>query len=126
MKYVIALTVSALLFAASVPTKGANAWHVSQKFRSGIAGRITDPNGSVIVAARITIVARSSHASVSRRSNDEGTYTADLDPDVYDVEAQANGFKTARRKSIPVLREGRSYVDFVLEPAEPATPRLIN
>lgn len=126
MKHLIALTLSSLLLAASAPTNGANASHVLQKFRSGISGRITDRNGAVVVGAKITMVARSSHASVSRRSNAEGAYIADLDPDVYDVEAEASGFKKARRKSIPVLREGRSYVDFVLELTEPAIPRLIN
>jgi hypothetical protein len=114
MKYLIAITLSLVLMAsASINARSHS--RAAQKFRSGISGRITDQNGAVVVRARITIVARSSNASVSRTSNDEGQYAADLDPDVYDVFVDANGFKKAKRKSIPVEREGRNYVDFVLE-----------
>ena len=49
-----------------------------------------------------------------------GEYVVDLDPEVYDVEAEAAGFRKARRRYIPVSREGRSYVDFVMR-AEDAT-----
>jgi hypothetical protein len=59
---------------------------------------------------------------VIRSTNDEGQYIADLDPDTYDVIAEANGFKTATRKSIPVAG-GRSYVDFVLSESEGAIIR---
>lgn len=114
MKYFIAFTLS-LVLVASASTKPRNHSRAPQKFRSGISGRITDRNGAVVVGAKITIVARSSKASASRISNDEGQYTANLDPDVYDVFVEANGFKKARRNSIPVEREGRNYVDFVLE-----------
>jgi len=116
MKYVIAITLS-LLLAASASTHARAYSHVPREFRSGISGRITDRNGSVVVGAKITIFARSSNANVHRTSNDEGQYAADLDPDVYDVLVDANGFKKATRKSIPVEREGRNYVDFVLEVA---------
>jgi len=99
--------------------------HPTQKFRSGISGRITDRNGAVIVGAKITLVKRSSNISVVRKSNDEGEYVADLDSGTYDVSAVASGFKTATRTSIPVEREGRSYVDFVLQVAEPVMPTPI-
>jgi hypothetical protein len=114
MKYFIAFTLS-LVLVTSASTNTRNHSRASQKFRSGISGRITDRNGAVVVRAKITIIARSSNASVSRISNDEGQYAADLDPDVYDVFVDANGFKKAKRKSIQVEREGRNYVDFVLE-----------
>jgi len=114
MKYFIAFTLC-LVLVTSASTNARNHSRAPQKFRSGISGRITDRNGAVVVRAKITIVARSSNASVSRTSNDEGQYVADLDPDVYDVFVDANGFKKAKRKSIPVEREGRNYVDFVLE-----------
>ena len=115
MKHLIPIALLSTLLATSIATNAVNHSRVAQKFRSGISGRITDQNGAVVVGAKITIVSRSSNASVSRISNDEGQYVADLDPDVYDVFAEANGFKKAKRKSIPVEREGRNYVDFVLE-----------
>ena len=126
MKFLLALALSSLLILVTVQSSATKGQRVPKKFRSGIAGRITDPNGAVIAGVRITIVARSSNASVVRKSNGEGQYVADLDPDTYDVVAEAYGFKTAKRKSIPVLRESRSYVDFVLDVAEPIMPKLIH
>ena len=114
MKYRIAFTLLCALFATFV-SSNVNHSNAAQKFPSGISGRITDRNGSVVIGAKITIVAQASNVRVSRTSNDEGQYTADLEPDVYDVFAEANGFRRAQRKSIPVEREGRNYVDFVLE-----------
>jgi len=120
MKSLIAFVISSTLLVGSAGFKPvARDLPVSDKFQSGIAGRTTDPNGAVVVGARITIVARSTKKVVSQKSNDLGEYLADLEPDVYDVEADADGFKRATRKAIPVLRESRSFVDFVLEPKRP-------
>jgi len=125
MKYLIAIVLS-LVLASSASTNARSHSRAVQKFPSGISGRITDPNGAVIVGARITIVSRSSQPMVSRKSDDNGAYAADLKPDTYDVSVEAQGFKKARRKAIPVLHESRPYVDFVLEVAEPIMPKLIN
>lgn len=114
MKYLVAITLS-LALVASAATNACNQSCAAERFRSGISGRITDQNGAVVMGAKVTIVARSVNARVSRISNEEGQYAADLDPGVYDVFVDANGFKKAKRKSIPVEREGRNYVDFVLE-----------
>jgi hypothetical protein len=114
MKYLFAIALS-LVLVTWASTNARSHSRAAQKFRSGISGRVTDPNGAVVVGAKITIIAHSANASVYRTSNDEGQYAADLDPDVYDVFVDANGFKKAKRKSIPVEREGRNYVDFVLE-----------
>jgi Carboxypeptidase regulatory-like domain len=127
MKNLVALVLSLLVVASFGQASGANRMHLSQKFRSGISGRITDPNGAVVVGAKITIVSRSSQAIVSRKSNTEGAYAINLDPDTYDVSVEAWGFKKATRKSIQVVRGSRPHVDFVLELAPPVNaPKVIN
>ena len=118
MKLLLTLTFSMLLVIVSFPASATNAHGVSKKVRRGISGRITDPNGGVVEGAKITIVGRSSHTTVVKKSNAKGEYVADLDPDTYDVVAAAPGFKTATRTSIGVLRGLRNYVDFVLYPGE--------
>ena len=100
----------------SYPASGTRAGGASQKVRRAISGRITDPNGAVVESAKITIVGRSSHITVVKKSNAKGEYVADLDPDTYDVTAAAAGFQTITR-STRVLRGSRSYMDFVLYPA---------
>jgi len=125
MKGLLALTFSLLLIVVSFPMSATNAHGVSKKVRRAISGRITDPNGAVVVAAKITIVGRSSHTTVVKRSDTKGQYVADLEPDTYDVTAAAPGFKTATR-STGVLRGSRSYMDFVLYPGDPVnSPRIV-
>jgi len=121
-KYVLALTFSFLL-AGSFPAGGTGAHDASQKVRRAISGRITDPNGAVVVAAKITIVGRSSHGTVVKKSDAKGQYAADLDPDTYDVTAAAPGFKTVTRTT-GVVRGSRSYMDFVLYPGPVGNPIL--
>jgi len=57
-------------------------------------------------------------------TDDEGRYIAGLDPDTYDVIAEATGFKAGYRKSIPIARDARSYVDFVLSEESFAQPLI--
>jgi hypothetical protein len=123
MNYLITCLLSLIFVTAAVATDEASRTSVQTKFKSGIAGRLTDPNGAVIAGATIRIIAHSAKNLVSFKTDDKGEYIADLDPDVYDVEAEAAGFKKGRRKSIPVLTEARSYVDFVLEPGPRNDPQ---
>ena len=124
MKQLIALTFSLLLIVGSFPVSATNALGVSRKVRRGIAGRITDPNGALVVGAKITIVGRSSHATVIKTANAKGQYVADLDPDTYDVTAAAPGFKIATRTT-RVSHGSRSYIDFVLYPGDVGNPTVI-
>ena len=88
------------------------------KFKSGIAGRVTDPQGAVIVGIRITVVGRTTKKPFYATTNENGEYTVDLTPELYDVEAESPNFKKAKRKYIPVYEQGRSFVDFMLVPKE--------
>lgn len=123
-KRLLAPTFSLLLVVGSYPVSATNAHGVSQKVRRAISGRITDPNGAVVVGAIITIVGRSSHTTVVKKSNVEGQYVADLDPDTYDVVAAAPGFKTTTQRSTRVSRGSRSYFDFVLYPGHAGSARV--
>jgi hypothetical protein len=116
MNHLIVSLILLVLVTGSVSTDLASGSPAQAKFKSGIAGRLTDPNGAVIVGATVRIIARSTKKLVSFKTDDKGEYKADLEPDAYDVEADGAGFKKARRKSIPVQREARSSVDFMLEP----------
>ena len=122
MKRLLELTVLLLLVVLSFPVSATNPQGVSRKVRRAISGRITDPNGAVVFGATITIVGRSSHTTVVKKSNVKGQYVADLDPDTYEVVAAASGFKTATPRSTRVSRGSRSYLDFVLYPGETGSP----
>jgi hypothetical protein len=112
-----------LVFALAVVLVSSITWTTQPslaqtKFKSGISGRVTDRNGAVVVTATVTLVARTTKKLVHVKTNDVGEYAVDLEPDIYDVQAEAPGFKKAKRKYIPVQSEARSLVDFVLVPRE--------
>jgi hypothetical protein len=115
MQSLAALALSSLLVIVLVETNTANAHDRSQELRSGIFGRITDPNGTGVPDARITIISRSSQTWVYCKTNADGTYAVDLEPGTYDVTVVSPGFKKATRESVNVVRKSRTYVDFVLE-----------
>ena len=125
MRLALAIAFSVLLVVLCSPTSASNANGASHKVRRAISGRITDPNGAVVVGATITIVGRSKQSKVVKTSNAKGQYVADLDPDTYEVTAAAPGFKTVTRTT-GVLRGSRSYMDFVLYPGDVGSPRIIN
>jgi Carboxypeptidase regulatory-like domain len=121
MKHLITYALSLLLLMGATATDGVSCSVLTDKFPSGIAGRLTDLNGAVIAGARIRIIARSTKQVFLLETDPKGEYVADLGPGVYDVEAEAAGFKKAKRKSISVLRDAQSYVDFVMEIKEETT-----
>lgn len=123
MKFLISV-IGPLLLVLMPLINGAEAHSAPYRVRHAISGRVTDPNGAVVVGAKITIVGRASHTTVVRKSNAKGEYVADLMPDTYDVTAAAPGFKTATR-STGVVRGSRSYMDFVLYPGDVGSPRII-
>lgn len=116
--------VNTLIFAliivlASIALSATTPSRAQEKFKSGIAGRVTDYSGAVVVDASISFIRRSTKKVVQQvRTNDIGEYAVDLEPDIYEVEAEAPGFKKVKRKYIPVQSEARSFVDFVLTPQE--------
>ena len=116
MKYLVVYLISMMFFAGFVFSNGATNSLAQSKFKSGISGRVTDPSGALIVDVTVRLVGRTIKKIVSVKTNDNGEYTADLEPELYDVEAEAGGFKKARRKYIPVQPEARSFVDFMLVP----------
>jgi hypothetical protein len=108
-----------------VGTNTSNAHRGSQEPRSEISGRITDPNGAVVPGAIITITSRSSQTWAYGKSNPDGTYAVDLQPDSYDITVASPGFKTAEHESVSVVRASRAHVDFVLQVGEVGSPRRI-
>jgi hypothetical protein len=114
----IALALAVVLPLAAVWTTQPSLAQTQTKFKSGIAGRVTDPNGAVIVGVNITLVGRTTKKPIYAKTNDSGEYTVDLVPELYDVEAESPGFKKAKRKYIPVYEQSRSFVDFMLVPKE--------
>src|SRR5216110_1786369 len=73
----------------------------AQDFRASISGRVTDPTGAVVPAAKVTITNTNTGVALPAATNTEGVYLASyLIPGPYEVRVEASGFKTALRDRI--------------------------
>ncbi len=73
-------------------------------------GTVTDPNGSVVVGATITVTSVDKGISKSAKSGSDGTYRISLlQPGVYEVQVEAQGFAKAFARNME-LTVGQSFV----------------
>jgi iron complex outermembrane receptor protein len=65
-----------------------------------VTGTITDPNGAVVVGAKVTLTSESTHAVLTGVTNDQGVYVFTSVPaGEYTLAVEAKGFKTAFAKA---------------------------
>src|ERR1700723_1508913 len=87
-----------------------------QAIYGSIYGQVTDPTGSVVPNATITVTDESKNTSVQVTSNAQGEYSVDnLIPDVYDITATAPGFQTQQNKGIQTSADTSPNVDLKLQ-----------
>ena len=88
----------------------------AQEFRGTLSGSITDPSGSAIAGANITITEEHTGTKVATVSGNEGQYTAPfLLPGDYDIFVQLQGFKQFTRKGVHVGSGDHPVIDIKLE-----------
>lgn len=79
-------------------------------------GRITDPTGSVVPQAAITIINIDTGVQRETTSNEQGYYTIpSLQPGNYRITVQKEGFKPLSRAGITLGADEKVRLDFVLE-----------
>jgi hypothetical protein len=87
----------------------------AQAIYGSIYGQVTDPSGAAIPNATITVSDESKGTSVQVTSNQSGEYTVpNLIPDVYDVKAEAAGFRAVENHGIQVSADTSPKVDLKL------------
>ena len=81
-----------------------------------ISGTVTDPTGSVIPGATVTATAVETKAAVAAKTSGEGRYQfLELRPGVYDVQADAPGFKKLTRSGVTLEVAGRITLDLAMD-----------
>ncbi len=81
-----------------------------------IVGTVTDPSGSVIANAKITVANLETGLTRSITTNDSGQYVLpDLHIGHYDVKAEASGFKVAEQKGLVLNVGDRTRLDFQMQ-----------
>src|SRR6266550_767327 len=81
-----------------------------------IVGTVTDPSGSVIANAKITVTNLETSLTHSFTTNETGQYVLpDLHIGHYDVKAEASGFKVAEQKGLVLNVGDRTRLDFQMQ-----------
>jgi Carboxypeptidase regulatory-like domain/TonB dependent receptor len=104
------LIVVALVVVCSLTIITASA--VAQAVYGSILGTITDPSGAAVAGAKVTVTSVSKGITVSTTTNADGNYSVThLIPDVYNVKAEASGFKSFQTANVVVSADTGSRVD---------------
>src|SRR5271154_5409959 len=73
----------------------------AQNAQGTILGHITDPSGTAVLRAKVTIQNASTNVAQSASTNDLGDYVfVDVQPGTYEINAEAPGFRTARGQGL--------------------------
>jgi hypothetical protein len=94
------------------------AWVVPGRAQTqgGIDGRVTDPSGSAMAGADVTVTNKATHATRKTTSNREGLYAfPSLPPGVYEVAVAQKGFKTAEFHDVKLQVQQTARLDVGLE-----------
>ncbi|MDE0104050.1 MAG: carboxypeptidase-like regulatory domain-containing protein [Bryobacterales bacterium] len=72
--------------------------------------------GAVIAGAKVTITSTATNVARETETNESGNYTVPfLSPGVYDLQAETDGFKSARQEDWTLQVGDVARVDFTLE-----------
>ena len=97
----------------------------AQTNRGGISGTVFDKTGAVVPGAVVTITNVGTNRSQRLTTSEEGAYTATaLEPVVYSITVEAQGFKKSAVNSIKVDTAVTTTVNITLEPG--AVETIVN
>jgi outer membrane receptor protein involved in Fe transport len=103
-------TATAFLLLALIPIS-----LLAQVTTGTITGRVTDPSGSAVPNAKVTVTEQNTGVSTQTVTAAGGDYTAPLlKPGTYSVTVRAGGFAPAQRKDISLQIQQTAEVDFQL------------
>ena len=89
---------------------------IGQTNKGGISGTVTDSNGAVVPAAKVTVTNVGTNQSIVLTTSSEGSFTAvSLDPVMYSVKAEAPNFKRTLIERVKVDTATVATVNIVLE-----------
>ncbi len=88
----------------------------AQQIFGSIYGNVTDPSGSAVNNAKVTITDITKNTSFVVMTNESGSYTkGQLIPDIYRVTVEAPGFQKAQSTDIPVQVDQSAKFDATMK-----------
>jgi hypothetical protein len=89
----------------------------AQVLKAQILGSVTDTSGAIVAGVKVTLTETKTNFKRAANTNDAGNYFfVNLDPGVYQVEAEQPGFNKALRGGIDLLPNTTARVNFELTP----------
>src|SRR5215471_11771874 len=87
----------------------------AQEVRAAIGGRVTDPQGSVVASAVVTVISEDTGVKFETRTNTQGIWTIEfLLPAHYRFTISAAGFKNSERTGIDLQTADVKQIDVEL------------
>ena len=81
-----------------------------------VTGLVTDPSGSIVVGAKVTVTNSQTNVSRETATNSAGNYAFPaLQPGLYDVRVEMRGFEGEVRKDVELQVEQTARIDFHLQ-----------
>ncbi|HLJ18140.1 MAG TPA: TonB-dependent receptor [Bryobacteraceae bacterium] len=88
----------------------------AQTADTAILGRVTDPSGSVVPKATVTVAEKSTGVTRSATTGSEGNFEVRyLVPGEYSVEAGASGFRSERQTGVTIQIGQQARINFTLQ-----------
>lgn len=92
-----------------------------QLTRSAMTGTVTDQTGAAVVGARVVVTNQATNQARETTTNDSGSYrVAALDPGIYRVVVEKEGFKRSEYTDIRVVSANDTGFNITLEVGEQA------
>ncbi len=113
------MAVFAALFYLLTPLSVPASLVAAEQYATGIAGRVTTSDGSIVVGAEIQVSQGKTKLAIKAVTDSKGEYWLELKPGTYDISVDWPSWKPAKRKNINVEKNVKSTIDFVLQPGKP-------
>ncbi len=92
---------------------------LAQAVYGSILGTVTDPQGSAVTGAKVTVTSTAKGTTDETTTNESGNYTVThLIPDTYKIRIEAPGFKATDIPSVQVSADTGARVDATLQVGE--------
>ncbi|MBS1857752.1 MAG: TonB-dependent receptor [Acidobacteria bacterium] len=91
----------------------------AQAVNATLLGNVTDSSGATVPGAKVTVTEMNTGVGRSMESNESGNYVfPNLEPGVYKVTVERNGFRTAVKEGVTLLVNTTGRADMVLQPGQ--------
>ncbi len=88
---------------------------IAQDYRARVQGSVFDESKGVMPGVTVTLINEATGVKSDRVTDDKGRYLFDfVDPGMYSITAELDGFKKAEQKNVRVSQRGDSTVDLTL------------